>query len=203
MRECAEIVAEHYQNTYQRTQEMWEQRNTTFVTLLVVVGTATVLTFDVPEAQPLLVDMIASMVGISDDPGRVDELRRQFPYGLIQSVLLMIIQYLMVILYHRTASIQRCYAYLSAIEPELRQDLELAPETVAFTREGAFYVRHKSPFSRYVGVIYIAMLGPFLLSFLSVRIWTDFASGNLALGLIDLALAGPTLLFFVAYVRCS
>lgn len=103
-----EIVAEHYQKTYELTLQMWEQRNKTFMFLLAVVGVATLLTFNVAQAEPLLVDIIAKIVGISDT-ARLKELRQGFPYGLIQSVFLMIILYFMVVLYHRTAFILRSY----------------------------------------------------------------------------------------------
>src|SRR5882672_8946377 len=124
MDDVTKLTAEHYQKTYELTLQMWEQRNTTFLLLLTVVGAATVLTFNVPQAQPLLVDIIAKFVGITDAE-RLKDLRQSFPYGVVQSILLMTVLYLMVILYHRTVFIQRCYAYLGAIEPELKKSLRL------------------------------------------------------------------------------
>jgi len=202
MQQGTDIVAEHYQKTYELTLQMWEQRNKTFLLLLAVVGAAALLTFNVSQAQPLLVDVIAKVVGITEAT-RLRELRQSFPYGLIQSILLMIILYLMVILYHRTAFIRRCYYYLGAVEPEIKVSLGLPENAVAFTRESRFYHQHKSPFARFVAITYIGMLGLLLTVFLGVRIYTDFSSGNALVGIVDVALAGPTLLFFVAYARSS
>jgi hypothetical protein len=202
MDESIKLTAEHYQKTYELTLQMWEQRNTTFLLLLAVVGVAAVLTFNVPQAEPLLVDIIAKVVGITD-VGRLNELRQSFPYGVVQSILLMTILYLMVILYHRTAFIRRCYSYLSAIEPEIKRGLGLTDPAVAFTRESTFYQQNKAPFARYVAWTYIAMLGSLLLAFLGWRIYLDFASCNMLFGFIDVALAAPTLLFFVGYARSS
>lgn len=202
MGENAELLAEHYQKTYELTLTMWEQRNTTFLLLLIVVGAATLLTFNVSQAEPLLVDLLAKVVGVSDS-NRLKDLRGSFPYGFIQSILLMVILYLMIILYHRTAFIRRCYSYLSAVEPEIKACLDLPEEAVAFTRESKFYQSHKSPFAQFVAVTYIGMLGFLLLCFLGGRIFTDFYTGKLLIGIVDLLLAAPTLLFFIAYVRSS
>lgn len=202
MDETYKLTAEHYQKTYELTLQMWEQRNTTFLLVLVVVGGATMLTFNVSQAEPLLVDILAKIVGITD-ASRMADLRRSFPYGLVQSTLLMTILYLMVILYHRTVFIQRCYLYLGAIEPELKRGLGLPADSVAFTRESKFYHDHKAPFARFVAATYIGMLGALLLAFLGSRIYTDFAAGNGVVGVVDLALAAPTMLFFTGYARSS
>jgi hypothetical protein len=44
MQEGANVVAEHYQKTYELTLQMWEQRNTTLLYLIAVVGAAALLT---------------------------------------------------------------------------------------------------------------------------------------------------------------
>lgn len=202
MDETNKLTAEHYQKTFELTLQAWEQRNTTFLILLAVVGASTVLTFNVSQAQPLLVDIIAKAAGIADT-ARLKELRQSFPYGVVQSILLMTVLYLMLLLYHRTAFIRRCYRYLDAIETELRHGLGLADNAVVFTREGRFYSQHKIPFARFVSGTYIAMLGALLFAFLGARIYTDFATGSVLVGFVDLALAAPTMLFFIGYVRSS
>lgn len=202
MDDATKLTVDHYQKTYELTLQVWEQRNRTFPLLLAVIGLAALLTYNVPQAQPLLVDIIAKLVGITDAT-RFAELRQGFPYGLVQSILLMVILYLMLILYHRTSYIQRCYTYLCALEPEIRSRLGLSDDAVTFTREGTFYHRHKAPFQRFVGVTYVAMLGLLLTAFLGSRIYTDFASGRIVIGLVDVALALPTMLFFIGYARSS
>lgn len=202
MDETNKMMAEHYQKTSELTLQMWEQRNTTFLLLLAVVGAATVLTFKVSQAEPLLVDIIAKIVGITEAP-RLTELRQSFPYGVVQSILLMTVLYLMLLLYHRTAFIRRCYSYLGAIEPELRDGMALGPGSVAFTREGRFYLQHRIPFAKLVGLTYIVMLGALLLAFLGSRIYIDFVNRNFIVGVVDLVIAAPTMLFFIGYVRSS
>lgn len=202
MDQITTLTAEHYQKTYELTLQVWEQRNTTFLALLAVVGTATILTFNVPQAEPLLVDIIAKLADIQDAE-RLKDLRRSFPYGLVQSILLMTILYLMVILYHRTTFILRCYRYLDAVEGELRSSLNLPANAIVFTREGDFYRAHKGPLAPFVAATYIGMLGVLLVAFLGSRIHADIGSGNFIIATVDIALAIPTMLFFWGYARSA
>ena len=144
------LLAEHYQKTFELTLTVWEQRNRTFLILLAVVGVASLLTFNVSQAQPLLADLISKTVGVEDATRRA-ELRTSFPYGLIQSILLMVVLYLTLLLYHRTTFILRSYEYLAAIEKELRDALALSSQMVSFTRESSFYMQHRPALSKVIG----------------------------------------------------
>lgn len=202
MAEKVEVLAEHYQKTFELALMTWEKRNQTFLLLLGVVGAATLLTFNVPQAQPLLVDLVMKVLGITDTT-RAAELRASFPYGLIQSILLMVVMYLMLILYHRTATIQRFYKYMALLEGDIRDALALAGTTTSFTRESSFYEAHKPLLGRFVAAAYIGMLGLLLLSFLGLRIVGDLSTGNLWVAAVDVLLAVPTLVFFYGYARSS
>lgn len=202
MSEKAKALADHYQNTYELTYSLWQQRNRTFLLLLAVIGIATLLTFRAPQADSLLVDYLAKWVGVSDDPVRLAEIRRGFPFGLLQSILLIIVFYLMVNLYHRAVYVLRNYRYLACLEKEIRGELALAEEAVSFTRESSFYWSERSRLSGFVKWVYIAMLGLLLLAFLGGRIWDDFQRARI-LALVDLAIAVPTLVFFWEFARSS
>lgn len=202
MRPGTELLAEHYQKTYELTLSMWEQRNRTFLVLLGTVGVATFLTFNVSQAQPLLVDVIAHVLGI-EDQARLKELRSSFPYGVIQSILLIAILYLIVILYHRTSFIIRNYRYLEAVEKDIREGLSLSKNSVSFTREGVFYFANKPKMSSLVGVTYVLMLALLLIAFLGMRIYIDFKSGSVLFVMIDFVVGFLILLFWGAYAESS
>jgi hypothetical protein len=202
MQEGTNLLAEHYQKTFEVTLEVWNQRNKTFLLLLAVVGGATLLTFNAAQAQPLLVDLIAKLLSIQD-ASRHKELRASFPYGLIQAILLMIVLYLTLVLYHRTMFIQRSYKYLGKLEGEIRSGLNLDTTSAAFTREGAFYEGNTPRLRHAVAIAYVGMLGLLLLAFLGMRIFSDFAAGSYLLGILDVLVASPTLLFFGAYASAS
>lgn len=203
MADTVEVLAEHYQKTFEVTLNLWEQRNRAFLIILLVVGAATLLTINPTKlvAEPLLVEYIAELFGV--EPGEREALREGFPYGLIQSILLMGILFFMVLLFHRTTMIQRNYVYLADIEKEIRERLGLRDHERSFTREGEFYASHPAPFARQIGLAYIAMLGVLLIPFLAVRILTDISTGAYWIATVDAVLAAPTLAFFLAYCYLS
>lgn len=202
MKNEIEFIVEHYEKTYKTTLKVWEQRNRTFLILLIVVGVATLITFNVSEAQPLLADLIAKFFAINE-VARIAALRTSLPYGLIQSIFLMVILYLMVIVYHRTIFILRNYMYLEEIEKEIRAGFELSNNSIAFSREGRFYKEHKPYFSKLVGLVYIVMLGVLLTVFSGMRIYADLTSGNIWFTIVDVFLAISAIIFFGAYAHAS
>src|SRR5258706_11185500 len=50
-----ELLIEHYQQTYEKTYEMWRERNRMFPTLAAVIGGGAMLAFRIPEAESLFV----------------------------------------------------------------------------------------------------------------------------------------------------
>ena len=202
MKDGIELLAEHYEKTYEATLKFWEQRNRTFLILLIVVGIATLLTLNVSQAQPLLADLIAKFFSI-DDTFRVTELRASLPYGLIQSILLMVVLYLTVILYHRTTTILRNYKYLGDIEKETRENLQIPESKVAFSRESSYYMENKPLLSKFVGLSYIVMVGVLLTVFSGMRVYSDISTKNIFFTFIDVFLSIFALIFFGAYSYAS
>ncbi len=204
MDDVGKLLIEHYQKTYELTFKLWQQRNHTFLILLGVIGAATLLTFRVPQAEPLLVDIVAKLVGITDS-GRIAELRAGFPFGLIQSIVLIVVFYLVVNLNHRASYVLRNYRYLAGLEQEIRSRLNLHRTSVAFSRESTFYWsdRKRSRVWGAVKWVYIGMLGLVLFAFLGGRLFEDLWARNFVLGTVDLAIAIPTLKFYYDYARTS
>lgn len=163
---------------------------------------ATLLTFRVPEANSLLVDLIAKLLGVSD-PTRIEGLRQSFPFGILQSVLLTAIFYLMVNLYHRAVYVLRSYSYLGELEREIREQLELPAHSVSFTRESTFYWGMQHSLTNFVNWVYITFLGLLLGAFLVGRVVDDFRSDNVPLAVVDIVIAIPSIIFFYAYGRSS
>jgi len=197
-----ELIVEHYQKTFELTMRTWEIRNRTFLIILGVVGIGTLITWNVPESQPILVDFLMKLLGITNEE-RAIELRSSLPYGLLQSILLIVVAYLTLILYHRTATIQRFYKYLAKLEEEIRTGMSLSGSDVSFTRESGFYDKHKPKLGFFVAISYILMLGGLLAAFLGYRIYSDFSSGATSVGIVDSILATPTVMFYIGYMISS
>ena len=59
----AELIAEHYQKTFEVTLENWKERNRLFVFLILTSGIGLLLLLQVPEASSLFVDTIVKLLG--------------------------------------------------------------------------------------------------------------------------------------------
>lgn len=75
--------------------------------------------------------------------------------------------------------------------------------SAGFTREGQFYWLGRSRMLGYVKWIYIILLGLLLIAFLAGKPVDDLGNNNNLFGVIDLLIAAPTLLFFLAYAKSS
>lgn len=197
-----ELLVEHYHKTYDLTFSVWENRNQTLLILLAVVGFSTLLTFNVSEAQPLLVDIIAKLCGVASDD-RIKELKKSFPYGLIQSIFIIVVFYLTINLYHKTCFIKRSYQYLSGLETDIRSALNLPTSSVSFTREGDFYNNHRTFSSFMTGLSYVIILGVLLVSFLSMRLLNDLHAQDYFILITDACLSFGILYFFSIYAYTS
>lgn len=199
-----DAIFEHYQKTYELTYDLWKQRNNTFLFLIGVIGAATLLTYRSADTNSLLVDLIASALGISGNEARVSELRASFPFALLQSILLLVIFYLMVNLFHRALYVLRNYKYLGKIEREIREDILKLPEgSVIFTREDKFYWDNRPLLLAAVKWIYVVLLGIPLFLFLGGRLMQDYYASSQIVFLLDLVIATPTALFFLAFAYYS
>lgn len=197
-----ELLVEHYHKTYDLTFAIWENRNKNLLILLIVVGFSALLTFNVAEAQPLLVDIIAKLCGVSDTT-RITELRKSFPYGIIQSIFIIVVFYLMLNLYQKTRFIRRSYEYLSGVEDDIRHALGLKSPSVSFTREGEFYKKGHTFTAMMTGLCYVFILGTLLFSFLGMRLVTDWNSNQNIILIIDSLLSLGVTYFFIAYSLIS
>jgi len=167
-----------------------------------VIGASTLLTFGAAQTNPLLVRWIAKALGVTDRQD-VQELGKSFPFGLLQSLLLVVVFYLVVNLYHRALYVLRNYRYLAGLEREIRQQLGAAGESIAFTREGNFYWGDRASLQSAVKWCYIVLVGCLLFAFLGGRIYEDFRTRKLTLAVVDLVVYIATCLFFLAYARSS
>lgn len=202
MNDKGKILADHYQKTYELTWDLWRQRNTTFLVLLCVIAASTLLTFGSAETQPLLVRWLAKTLEITDRQD-ILELSRSFPFGLLQSLLLVVVFYLMVNLYHRALYVLRNYRYLACLEREIRRELGVLADSAAFTREGKFYWTDRVILQSAVKWCYIVLVGVLLFAFLIGRIYQDFRTRTLTLAVAELLVATATGVFFLAYAKSS
>ncbi|UCF05213.1 MAG: hypothetical protein JSV33_15045 [bacterium] len=198
MSEKHELLAEHYQKTYELTYQLWSQRNKIFILLLVVIGVAAILTYRPADTYPLLVAWLAKLLGIEGE-ARIMALQRSFPFALLHGILLLIVFYLMVNLCHRALYVLRSYAYLGALEQEIRESLGIAEGSAGFTRESHFYWSNRPWLLSTAKWVYVVLLGVFLGVFLWGRISADWKEGNTHLVIVDILVSIPIAFYFFGY----
>lgn len=197
-----EILAEHYQKAFEISYETWKQRNKVFSWLLGLVSIAVLLTFQVPQANPLLVDWIAKFVGVTD-PTRIAEIRNGFPFALLHSALGVVIFYAMVNVYQHNRIIEQNNSYLPRLERELRDQLGLGRESVFFTRESSYNTGEQFNDGLLIAWTYVISLGLLLTAFVGGRLVEDIILKNPPLLFVDLVLSTLILRYFMLYARLS
>ena len=104
-----EHIIEHYQKTYEITHELWRERNSTFLVLVAFLAGATMLfSLGQPQANSLLVVWIAKTVGMTDQT-QITALQNSANFDLLEVLVLAVVFYLIVNLYHRTQNVLRLY----------------------------------------------------------------------------------------------
>jgi hypothetical protein len=218
----AAALVEHYQHTNDIVYQSWDRRSRQFIILVAVLAVAVLIAFARQLMAPALESVILDKLPGLGQPA-VERLRAFLPLGtdLLLALLVVSIFYLMASLTHRTGMIINLYLYLSMLEGEIRRELQIGNDQIAFTREGPFYEVTGSRLTRVIGLCYRAVLGVLLLSFFASRLFFDFPSewfplrvpfrddavrwygwliGNF-LFVIDVLIAIPTLWLFARYVR--
>lgn len=200
--ESAQAITEHYQKTFELTHEMWKERNRLFVYLVLTTGVGLLFLLRVPEFDKLLVETIASILGIQD-PERVSQLYTNFPFDILLSAILVIIFYLMQKLYSTNLSVSRYYLYLGTMEDEIRKMLELPKESVAFTREGRFYWGGRTATQNISKWLYVIVITITLLPFSLLKVFGDLELKNIILVFIDIVVSLMTFVYLFEYARSA
>jgi sensor histidine kinase YesM len=201
MNDAVQHLTDHYQKTFELTYQAWKGRNNTFLLLLAAISVSSLIAFPALGTRSLFFLYMQQSLGLNGT--QVEDIQRGFPFGMLQATSLFVIFYLTVNLYHRAQYVLLNYAYLGALEGEIRAALGLGAETVAFTRESSFYWERRDPLLGTVKWVYIFLLASLLLVFLTGTVIQDARNGNWLLVSIDVVFVVPTLLYLYAYAASS
>jgi len=197
-----EVLAEHYQKTYEVAYENWKERNKLFVFLVLTAGVGLMLLLRVPTADELLVDAIAKFLNITE-AARKTELYTAFPFNILLSGFLVAMFYLMQRLYSTNLSVMRTYQYLGALEDEIRKYSGLPDGSISFTREGTYYWGKRSPMQSMSKYYYVVVLFIILIPFIIIKLASDFESPNVIIIPVDVAVSLMAVLYWWEYMRSS
>jgi hypothetical protein len=220
----ATALADHYQETVELVQRYWERRNRQFLILIAVLAAAVLVAFTRQLIAPLLETLIVGQLpGLPSDA--VERLRAFLPLAsdLLLALLAVSVFYLMASVCQATGTITNTYLYLAMMEIEVRRELQLPKDQIAFTRQGPFYEVTSTPLTSVIALCYKIVLGALLVAFFALRIYFDLpSSGALApvpgreeavkwygwlignfLLVLDIVVAVPTLWLFAKYAGFS
>jgi len=197
-----EVLANHYQKTYETALENWKERNRLFVILVIVTGIGLLLVLHVPTADSLLVAAVIKFLSITDDTLKA-QLNSIFPFDILLSGILVVMFYLMQRLYSTNLSVMRNYLYLGAMEKEIRDGLGLPPSSVSFTREGRHYWDRRMIMQSASKWYYIFVLFVILIPFIVLKLRADFQTPNWLIILVDLLVSLITFLYWLEYSYSS
>lgn len=196
-----EVLATHYQKTFEVAFEVWKERNKLFVYLVITASLGLMLLLRVPTADDLIVDAIAKFLDISD-PVRKAELQNGFPFDILLSAILVVMFYLMQRLYSTNLSVMRHYLYLGSLEREIQPHLGLPQGSVAFTREGNFYWSTRRNMQSISKFYYVAVLFIILIPFMGIKLYNDFNPPSWII-LVDGIVSALTFSYWWEYARSS
>jgi len=188
----AELLVQHYHKMIDVQTRHIDRRDQLFVYLLIAVGVAALLTWRPAGAEPLLATFIAQALKVEGNP--------TIPVGLIQATMLAIVFYFTFNLYHRELSVRRDYAYLEALEREVRAELGLLERSIAFGRETLIYPNTRPWPARTLRWVYPVITAVLLVWFLVGRLWADMRAGTIGPLVVDVLLTILTLAYFCAYM---
>jgi len=197
-----DVLAGHYQKTFEVAYDYWKERNKLFVILVLTAGMGLLLLMHVPTADSLLVAAIAKFLDITDQAVKTDLLEK-FPFNILLSGFLVVMFYLMQRLYSTNLSVMRTFLYLGALEKEIQPHLGLPTGSISFTREGSFYWGRRSRIQAMSKYYYVVVLFIILAPFIGFKLIADLESPNLLVIAVDVVVSIMAILYWWAYARSS
>lgn len=188
-------LVDHYNRTFDVTLKLWQQRNSTFLVLLLVVGIANLFS----NRQVLLATLQTIFEHMNMKLGNLDGAAGF--YETVQTILLILVFYLMVQLYNRSTTVVMNYAYLGRLESEIRWAFAFGPRDIAFTRESQHYWYRRPLFFSLIKYFYVLIIGALMAFYYWVRLSQD--RENLTMLIVDGIVGVPTLVVFLAYAYQS
>lgn len=190
----AQALVEHYHKMIDVQTQQIERRSRLFLSMLILLGIAGLLTWRPTDTTPAFERIVASLLKLRESD--------TVPLSLVQPFLLAIVFYLTFNLYHRELGVRRQYSYLEALEGEVRKELALPPGSVAFARESGVYPKTRPPAARTLQWAFRLSTGVLLAWFLVGRLLADWRArdSEVLVLVVDVLLALATFGYFVAYL---
>jgi hypothetical protein len=197
-----EVLATHYQKTFEVAYDYWKERNKLFIYLVLMAGIGLMLLLRVPTADDLIVNAIATLLNITEQVDKT-ALKTAFPFDILLSAILVVMFYLMQRLYSTNLSVMRTFMYVGQLEKEMRGYMGLLADKVYFTRESGFYWGRRSKIQTMSKWFYVGVLFIILVPFMVFKMLDDFTKPEWLVITVDLAVSVVTVWYWAEYARSS
>ncbi len=200
-----DVLAGHYQKTFEVAYDYWKERNKLFVTLVLTAILGLLIIQRGSLVNVLLVKYVVKYFALSEqtDQKLIAEIGTTIPFSLVLSGILIAMFYFMQRLYSTNLSVMRTFMYLGALETEVRKHLGLPAESISFTREGSFYWGRRSRIQAMSKYYYVVVLFIILVPFIGFKLIADLESPNLLVIAVDVVVSIMAILYWWAYARSS
>jgi hypothetical protein len=197
-KESAAIIADHYQKTFDLTYNLWQERNKNFIMLLIISAAEILIAYRTEQVTGVLAAIYKALTDLSLDEA-TNAINNGFPFNILQTILLAVILFLMIQIYHRTSHINRSYGYLGALETDIRERLKSHVGETSFTREGDYYKNNRPKLLKLTGLVYAIFLGFLLVLVYFGGYWIE-STKNTSKTLIDYIILVTIALYYFSYL---
>ncbi len=183
----AELLMDHYKDTFQHILVHWKTRNRLFVFALIIIALMALDLVSPGSLSQLVNGYIGKSLESQSPP--------TFDFDVIGSVAWFLLLSIVIQYYQRSISVDRQYKYIHKLEEQICEDMGgdfVTREGKSyFSKTGAADKPGKQPlFTRAVGPIYVYFFPSFLISFVIVKVvhenlWPEKATDyfNIVVGL--------------------
>lgn len=200
-----EVIANHYQKTYEVAYENWKERNKIFIFLVLTAIVGLLLLQRGDLVNELFVKYVQKYfeLKLPDDETLIDAISRTVPFSLMQSGILVAMFYFMQRLHATNLTVMRTYKYLSILENEIQPYLGLPGKSGSFTRESKFYWNNRVFMQTMSKWSYVVVLFVLLIPFMVFKLASDFGVAPITITAVDTIVSALTFAYWVDYARSA
>ncbi|MFZ5857682.1 MAG: hypothetical protein ACOYZ6_12690 [Chloroflexota bacterium] len=200
-----EVLADHYQKTYEVAYENWKERNKlfTFLVLTAIVGLLILQRGDM--VNELFVKYVQKYFELKfpDDEILIRAISKSVPFSLVQSGILVAMFYFMQRLHATNLTVMRTYKYLAILENEIQPYLGLPGKSGSFTRESKFYWDNRVFMQTMSKWSYVVVLFVLLIPFMYFKLASDIGLAPITITAVDIIVSVLTFAYWFDYARSA
>lgn len=200
-----DVLAGHYQKTFEIALENWKERNRLFLFLVLTAVVGLILLQRGDIANELFVKYVQKYFALTpaEDYGLLKAISETVPFSFVQSAVLVVMFYFMQRLHATNLAVMRTYKYLALLENEIQPHLGLPRASGSFTRESKFYWSNRVFMQTMSKWSYVAVLFFLLIPFMYLKLADDLASAPFPITSVDAIVSVLILAYWVDYARSA